>query len=190
MRFASQIVAIPAVSACLGTSSRRLKKATIRRNRALGQIDQTGARIGRTAGLIKSNMPIATNAEQPQIHTATRPYLSFKSLALEIGIHCHAIGYMRIPQLDIRTRKKRVIHKIAITLWIRAIKPPILIEIKGGQARKIQTLPICSHEFGNVLTGVDPVAKPSTASGFWRISAAISDAAARATSSGVSQIFT
>ena len=75
-----------------------LKKATIRRNRALGQIDQTGARIGRAAGLVKRNMSIATNAEQPHIHTATRPYPGFKSLALEIGIHCRAIGYLRIPQ--------------------------------------------------------------------------------------------
>jgi len=75
-----------------------LEKATIRRNRTLGQIDQTGAGIGRTARLVKSNMSIATNAEQPQIHTATCPYPGLKSLALEIGIHCHAIGYMRIPQ--------------------------------------------------------------------------------------------
>ena len=93
-------------------------------------------------------MSIATNAQQPQIHTTTSPYLSLKSLALEIGIHCRAIGYMRIPESDIGTVKKRVIHKITITLWMRAIKPPVLIEIKGSQTRKTQPPLIHPHEFG------------------------------------------
>lgn len=112
------------------------KKSGICPDRFLRKLHQMCLRDKLFRWLVKTNMPIMSNAQQPQVDGAVFGNDSLISLALARQVFCTAV---RKPgSAKIHSVEQVLLHKTMVALLMESIQSTIFVQINGSGLGKIQ----------------------------------------------------
>lgn len=103
----------------------------------LGQLHAVGAFDELIAGLVETNVTIATQTQQLQIHAAHAVQQLIIALAFPLCVRIHTIGNIGVIQVDIDMVEQVMPHEISIALIVVSRQTHILIQVHSLYLRKV-----------------------------------------------------
>ena len=97
-----------------------------------------GAQIKGIVGLVEADVTVMANAQQLQIHAAHAADDLVIALALGLGIHVGAVRQVDVGGVDVHMVEQIAVHKAPVAFRVILGQAAVLVQIDGGDLRKIQ----------------------------------------------------
>ena len=106
-----------------------------------------GAQIKSLARLVEADVAVVADAQQLQIHAAHAADDLIVVLALGLGIQIGAVRQVDVCGIDVHMVEQVAVHKAPVAFRVLLGQAAVLVQIDGGDLRKIQiSLVVALHQ--------------------------------------------